>query len=132
MAEQDNTAAAKQAYQNFMTGNIAGLLDALAEDIKWELPEIENVPFARTYNGRAGAADFFRQLGENQDPLTFNQREFIAQGDKVVVLGDYVWKVKKNGREFKGDFAHVFTFKDGKAVAFKEFVDTAVISAAYK
>lgn len=132
MAEQDNTAAAKQAYQNFMTGNIAALLDSLAEDIDWVLPEIENVPFARAYKGQAGAADFFKQLGENQEPLAFNQREFIAQGDKVVVLGDYVWKVKKNGREFKGDFAHVFTFKDGKTIEFKEYVDTAVISAAYK
>lgn len=132
MAEQDNTAAAKQAYQNFMTGNIAALLDSFAEDINWELPEVENVPFARTYKGRAGVADFFKQLGENQDPVAFNQREFIAQGDKVVVLGDYVWKVKKNGREFRGDYAHVFTFKDGKAVAFKEYMDTGVLGAAYK
>ena len=132
MAEQDNTAAAKQNYQDFMTGNIDGLLDSFAEDIEWELPETENVPFARTYKGRAGAADFFKQLGEHQDPVSFNPREFIAQGDKVVVLGDYAWKVKKNGREFKGDFAHVFTYKDGKAIAFKEYLDTAAISAAYK
>ena len=132
MSEQDNVAAAQRGYEYFMSGDIPSLVNIFADDVVWALPKIENVPFSGKHTGRAAVAEFFRLVGENQEALSFNRESFVAQGEKVVVLGNYVWKVKATGREFSGDFAHVFTFRDGKAVAFNEFLDSAALAAAYK
>jgi hypothetical protein len=132
MSEQDNIRLAQQAYNNFKTGNIEALLNLVADDIDWQLPEVANVPFAGKRRGRAEVAEFFASVNRTQEPLQFEPREFVAQGDQVVSLGHYQWRVKDTNREFASDFAHVFTIRDGKITGFREFFDTARAAAAYQ
>ncbi len=132
MSEQDNVGVVQQAYQNFKTGDIDALLGQMADDIDWRLPDIENVPFAGRRQGRAGVSQFFSTLAETQDALQFEPREFIAQGDKVVSLGQYTWRIKSSGREYGGDFAHVFTIRDGRIAGFHEYMDTAAAAEAFR
>jgi uncharacterized protein len=132
MSEQDNVAIVNQAYTHFKNGNIPALVAQCTDDIEWRLPEIEGVPFARTFNGPSGVAEFFALIDENQEPLSFEPRETIAQEDKVASLGAYHWRVKSTGREFRSDFCHLFTIRDGKISAFHEFTDTAAAANAYR
>jgi ketosteroid isomerase-like protein len=132
MGEQENTAVARQAYENFRTGDTGALLGQMAEDIDWRLPDIAGVPFAGARRGTGQVAEFFSTLADVQDVLSFEPREFVAQGERVVALGDYRWRVRKNGREYGGGFAHVFTVRDGKVVAFHEYMDTAAAAEAFK
>ena len=131
MSEQ-NKAIVQQAYNNFKTGDIEGLLNLMSDDITWTLPEMQGVPFSGKRTGRASIAEFFDSVGSSQEVLSFEPRELIAEGDKVVALGSYSWRVKANGREFGGDFAHVWTIQDGKAVVFQEYMDTAVAVSAHQ
>lgn len=132
MSEQDNIAIVQQAYQNFKTGDIQALLNQLSDDVDWRLPEIESVPFAGKYQGREQVGRFFSTLGESQESLQFEPNDFIAQGEKVVSLGQYRWRVRSTGREYEGDFAHVFTIRDGKVTGFQEYTDTAAAVTAYQ
>ena len=132
MSEQDNIAVVQKAYNNFKTGDIEGLVNLCTENITWQLTEVEGVPFTGKRNGRASVKEFFATVERDQDVIEFEPREFIAQGDKVISLGDYKWRVKDTGREFASDFAHVFTVRDGKIVAFREYFDTAAVAAAYQ
>jgi len=132
MSEQDNVRVVEQAYQNFKSGNIEALLGQMSDNVEWQLPEIENVSFSGLKHGREGVSEFFSQLAEQQDVLAFEPREFIAQGDKVVALGSYNWRVKATGRNFGGDWAHVFTIRDDKITGFHEYMDTAAAAEAYK
>ena len=91
------------------------------------------MPFATgKRSGREQAGQFFASLADSQDVKTFEPREFIAQGEKVVALGSYSWRVKSTGREYEGDWAHVFTIRDGKIAGFQEYTDTAAIADAYQ
>jgi uncharacterized protein len=132
MSEQAKTAIVQQAYNNFKTRNIQELLDQMSDDVSWQLPEIEGVPLAGKRTGRDGVSDFFATLARDQDVVEFELREFVAQGDKVVSLGHYQWRVKANGREYASDFVHIFTVRDGKITGFREHFDTAVVAAAYQ
>ena len=132
MSEQDNTAIVREAYNNFKKGDIAALLDLLPDNVTWQLPEIEGVPFAGKRTGRSSVAEFVQGVEANQETLQFEPREFIAQGDKVIALGHYRWRVKSTGREYASDFAHVFTLRDGKIVGFQEYTDTASAARAYQ
>ena len=132
MNEQENTRLAQQVYENFKRGDIKALLNLLSEDIEWQLPEIENVPFAGKRRGHEEMGQFFESLVDTQEFQHFDPREFIARGDKVLALGHYACRVKSTGREFGGDFAHVFTVDDGKVVRFHEYMDTAAVAAAHR
>jgi ketosteroid isomerase-like protein len=132
MSEQDNVEVVKRAYENFKTGDIGALLGQMAEDVDWRLPEIEGAPFAGARKGRGQVSEFFKSLADSQDSLSFEPREFVAQGDKVVALGVYNWRVKATGREYGGDWAHVFTVRDGKVVGFHEYMDSAKAEAAFR
>ena len=116
MSDQDNVEVVKRAYENFKTGDIGALMGQMSEDVDWRLPQIEGVPFSGGRKGRGQVSEFFSTLADSQDSVSFEPREFVAQGDKVVALGTYRWRVKKNGREYGGDWAHVFTVRDGKIV----------------
>jgi ketosteroid isomerase-like protein len=129
---KQNTAIAQQAYENFKTGNIQALLDQLSDDVTWQLPEIKGVPLAGKRTGRDDVRDFFATVARDQEVLEFEPLEAVAQGDKVVSLGHYKWRVKETGREFESDFVHVFTIRQGKIVAFREHFDSAVVAAAYQ
>jgi ketosteroid isomerase-like protein len=59
MSEQENVNLVQQIYDDFKTGNIEGLLSKIDPNIVWELPEIQNVPFAGKRDGRDAVADFF-------------------------------------------------------------------------
>ncbi|MBV9865451.1 MAG: nuclear transport factor 2 family protein [Abitibacteriaceae bacterium] len=131
MQEQETTRLVQQAYQNFKTGDIPALLNLLTDEVQWHLPDIENVPFSGRRQGRAKVAEFFSLLASQQEVLQFEPREFVAQGDKVVALGYYWWRAKATGREYGGDFAHVFTVQDGRVSHFHEYMDTAAAAHAH-
>jgi ketosteroid isomerase-like protein len=40
--------------------------------------------------------------------------------------------IKKTGRTMASEFVHIFTFRDGKVVRFREFLDTAQLAEAYR
>jgi ketosteroid isomerase-like protein len=131
MSEQ-NKQLVRQAYENFKSADIQSLLGLMSDDVEWQLPETENVPFAGKRSGREQVGQFFQILADSQDVLQFEPQEFIAEGEKVVSLGHYLWRAKASGREYGGDWAHVFTIRDGKIVGFQEFMDTAAAAAAYQ
>jgi ketosteroid isomerase-like protein len=55
----------------------------------------------------------------------------MAEGDKVVALGSYSWRVRSTKQKYKSDFAHVWTFSNGKVIAFQEYFDTAALRDAF-
>jgi len=132
MSPQDNTKIVQQAYADFKAGNIPSLLELVSDGVEWILPDVAGVDVSGTRRGRAGVADFFKTLDQSQEVVRFESREFVAQGDKVVVLGSYTFRVKGTRRQFTSDWAHVFTLQNGKIVRFQEHTDTAAVAVAYQ
>ncbi len=131
MSEQENVKIAKQAYEFFKGGDIESLLGLYAEDVQWQTPDTENVPHSGKRAGLASVREFISLVNENSEAIEFEPQEFIAQNDKVVVLGHFRWRVKRTGKEYESDWAHVVTIRDGKIKSFQEYLDTAAASRAY-
>jgi uncharacterized protein len=132
MNEQENTKVVQQAYQYFKSGNIEGVLSLISDDADWRLPKVENMPHSGTRKGLAQITEFFSILADVQDAKIFDPNQFIAQGDRVVALGHYLWLVKRTNREYESDFVHVFTVRDGKITGFDEYFDTTLATMAYQ
>ena len=132
MAEQENTAVVRGMYERFKAGDIDAMLTGMTQDIEWQLPEIAGVPFSGKRQGHDSIREFFASVVELQDVDEMELDAVIAQGDAVVVLGHYTWRVKSTGRGFTSDFAHAFQMTGGKVARFQEFLDTALAAAAYQ
>jgi ketosteroid isomerase-like protein len=130
---QENIDLVKEGYAAFARGDIEAILADYSDDIIWE-PVIgagPHVPTAGIRRGKAAVREFFRILAETTDFERFEAQEFIAQGDKVVVLGTYAAIPRSTGRRHASDWVMVFTIADGRVVSFREFSDSAGINAAY-
>ena len=131
MSEQ-NKALVRQAYDNFKAGRIDRLLGLMSPDISWTLPQVRGVPFGGRMRGLAGVGEFFVMVNTFQANHHFETPTLIAEGDKVVVLGSYSWQLRATKKEFSSDFAHVWTFRNGKIITFQEYTDTAALGYAYQ
>src|ERR1043166_8231757 len=133
MSEQENVKTVQDAYAAFSRGDINAILELLAEDVSWTVPGPGDiVPFAGRYEGREGVGRFFAALDGAESVERFEPQEFIAQGDKVVVLGHYIGRIRANGQADDIEFLHVFTVRDGKIAGYRQYNDTAPSIAAYR
>jgi len=132
MSESENTALVQQAYALFGRGDIPGLMKLMSPDVVWDIMKVENVPFTGRFPGVDGVQRFFGTLAGTVDILKFEAQEFIAQRDKVVVLGESLFKTKDGGREFANKWAHVITVANGKLKHFQDYGDTAAAEKAFR
>ena len=131
MNEQENTKLAARMYETFMAGDVEGFLNLFSDDAGWQSPEIENVPLNGKFSGRENLAGFISGIDEYEEFLKMEPTEFIAQGDRIVVLGNFTARSKKTNKQYATDFAHIVTVKDGKITNFYEFFDNAAAGRAH-
>ena len=132
MNAQENKRLVMEGYQLFQKGDIPGLLQMYHDDALWIEPDVEHVPFAGLHTGKSEIARFFQELDQATQPLRFIPKEFIAEGDKVIVLGEASWLVRNTGRTYDNAWVHVFTLRDGKVSRFEDYHDTAASERAFR
>ena len=108
-------------------GDMQALLALCAEDIEWIIPG-EGWPLAGTYRGHAGLSDLLEK-SEKLETST-EPREFIAQGDRVIVAGFASGKVIATNKTFKDDWVFAITVQNGKLKRIREYIDTQALAQA--
>ena len=129
MNEQQNLSIVRNGYDAFGRGDIPGLLSLLDDQVVWVTPGPADLPNSGTRKGHDGVQQFFQALSDLVDIVRFEPKEFIAQGDRVVVIGDDTARVKATGRTVEFRWVHAFTVLNGKVVAFEEYGDVSALVA---
>jgi uncharacterized protein len=130
MSDPTNVDVVKRFYGAFGRGDIPTALGLLADDVEWTFQAPSVIPFAGTRRGREGVAQFFSLVGETLEFQQFEPREFVGQGDTVVVLGYERNLIKPTGRTFEQEWAHVYTLRDGKIAKHQGSENTAAYVVA--
>ena len=125
MNEQQNLEIVRRGYEAFGRGDIETLLGLFDEQIVWRTPGPAELPTAGTRRGRQQVAEFFAALNQILEIQRFEPRAFLADADRVVVLGTESARVKATGTVLDHNWAHAFTMRDGKVVEFEEYLDTS-------
>jgi len=101
--ETQNTKVVQDAYAAFTRGDVQALLGCFADDIVWTAVYGTGslVPTSGVRRGKAAVAEFFRQVAANVNFSTFEPKQFVAAGDKVVALGHYT-ATTPIGKSFEG------------------------------
>jgi ketosteroid isomerase-like protein len=125
MSEQQNLDAVRGIYAAFGRGDLEAILAALDPQVSWRTPGAPDLPTAGLRRGVPAVRDFFGLLLNTFDIVDFQPQDFLAAGDKVVVLGTSRDGPKGSGRLVDFRWVHVFTFRNGKIVAFEEPADVS-------
>ena len=105
------------------------LLALVAEDIEWIIPG-EDWPLAGTHRGRAELAAVLQKASEEVETTYPKPPEFLAQGDRVMVVGVATGKIKATNRPFRDDWVFDITVRDGKVTNIREYIDTQALARA--
>ena len=125
MNQRSNLEIVEEGYAAFGRGDIPALLDLMDANVLWDVAGPTEMPWAGSFRGHAGLQEFFGTLDAELDIETFEPRTFVADGDKVVVLGFEKARSKHTGRTYEAHWAHAFTLSGGVVTSFREFTDTA-------
>ena len=119
-----NVAVARAAYEAFAREDMAGVYAAMDDEIVWH--EAQGLPHGGVYRGLAAVrAEIFEPIDASWwDGFAATPDEFVDAGDHVLVLGRYTATARATGRRLDVPFAHVWRFRDGRAVEFRQFTDT--------
>ncbi len=129
MSIQENVQIVKDFFAAIGSRDKQGLLALVAKDIEWIIPG-EDWPLAGTHRGHAGVADVLQKANETVETSFPEPPEFIAQGDRVLVVGFATGRVKATNKRFKDDWVFDVTVRDGKVTKIREYIDTQALARA--
>ena len=128
MSTEKNVQTVKEFFAAIGRGDKEGLLALVAEDIEWIIPG-KDWPLAGTRHGHAGLADLLETASRSMETST-EPREFVAQGDRVLVAGFAKGKVKATNKTFEDDWVFAITVRDGRLTNIREYIDTQALARA--
>jgi ketosteroid isomerase-like protein len=131
----DNVAKLKSAYRQWHEskgGSVKAWLDLMADDVRcYSLaagtPQAE---FTAPITSKKDFERYFKGLLEDWEMIHYTTGDFIAEGERVAMLGSTGWRNRRTGRVLDTPKADFWTFRDGKIVEFHELYNTAALIAA--
>jgi ketosteroid isomerase-like protein len=129
MSIEKNVQTVKEFLAALGSRDKQGLLALSAEDIEWIIPG-EGWPLAGTHRGHAGLANLLEQANETVETSFAEPPEFIAQGDRVVVVGFATGRIKATNRTFEDRWVFAITVRNGKLRNIREYIDTQALARA--
>ena len=128
MSPEQNGQTVKDFFAAIGRGDRKGLLALAAEDIEWIIPG-EDWPLAGTRHGHSGLADLLETASKSIETST-EPREFVAQGDRVLVVGFARGTIKATNKTFEDNWIFAITVRDGKLTSIREYIDTQALARA--
>ena len=129
MSIEKNIQTVKDFFAAIGRGDRQALLALVAEDIKWIIPG-EDWPLAGTHRGHTGLADVLQKASEAVETSFPEPPEFVAQGDRVLVVGFAKRTIKATNRTFEDHWVFAITVRDGKLTNIREYIDTQALARA--
>jgi ketosteroid isomerase-like protein len=129
MSTQENVQIVKDFFAALGRRDKQGLLALSAEDIEWIVPG-EDWPLAGTHRGHAGLENLLQKANETVETSYPEPPEFIAQGDRVLVVGFTTGRIKATNRKFEDHWVFDITIRNGKLTNVREYIDTQALARA--
>jgi ketosteroid isomerase-like protein len=129
MSIEENGRVVKDFFAAMGGGDRKRLLALVAEDIEWIIPG-KDWPLAGTHRGHAGLAALLQKASDTVETSFPEPPEFVAQGDRVLVVGFATGKVKATNKSFDDDWVFAITVRDSKVMMIREYVDTQALARA--
>jgi len=129
MSIEKNVQIVKDFFAAIGSYNEHDLLALVSEDIEWIIPG-DGWPLAGTHRGHAELAAVLKKASEEVETTYPEPPEFVAQGDRVLVVGVATGKIKATNKPFKDNWVFDITVRNGKVTKIREYIDTQALARA--
>ncbi|WP_250464424.1 nuclear transport factor 2 family protein [Caballeronia sp. GAFFF2] len=128
MNAQANVQVVKDFFAALGSGDKQALLAISAEDIEWIVPG--EWALAGTHRGHEDLANLLQKASEMVDTSYPAPPEFVAQGDRVLVVGFATGRIKATNKTFEDHWIFAITVRNGKVASIREYIDTLALARA--
>ena len=124
-----NAALLRQAYDAYNREGIDGVLGYLDPEVEWRNPA--DSPIAGVFVGHEGVLDWQRQVSEVFEDMHFEPEriEDLPDGRSLAFVR-FRFRVPTSETETEVPFAHLVTWRDGKATEFTMYTSQAAAREA--
>jgi len=129
MSNEENVQIVKSFFAAMGSYSEQDLLELAADDVEWIIPG-DGWALAGTHRGHEGLAAVLKTASEEVETTYPKPPEFVAQGDRVLVIGVATGTIKATGRPFKDAWVFDIIVRDGKVARIQEYIDTQALAQA--
>jgi ketosteroid isomerase-like protein len=124
--------AVVQAIHMSEAGVIAAVRQcgALAEDVEWEVPGPDVLPFVGTWKGVDGLWQLERLVNKAVRHERVELTKYLVSGNDVAAVFDVEGYARGTGRPFKTEVFRLYTLEEGRIVRIRSVYDTAAVVEA--
>jgi len=123
----NNISTIQSVYDAFGRGDVAAILDKLADDVDWASEASRPVaPWHGPHKGKAEVPHFFQSLADTVDVTDFTILSIAANDTDVMVVIRFAMFVRATGKQGQMELHHWWQFQDGKIVRYRGTEDTAL------
>jgi ketosteroid isomerase-like protein len=121
--------AVQTLYRAFAVRDRNVIFELLHDQVEWV--QNEGFPGGGRHVGAVHVLDdVLSQFRRDWTDFGAHVQEWIADGDRVVAIGEYRGTFSTTGCPVVAAFAHVYTVTNSKIVRFRQFTDTAMFVRA--
>jgi limonene-1,2-epoxide hydrolase len=122
MAPNTNVEIARRIMEAFNDEGVEGVLPFYDDDCEVYDPD---VPGNRSYRGKEGLRAFLNLVLTGSEQTEIIDFELLPAGDRVVALNRTYYRGEGGAPEVEVRDAHTMTFRDGKVVYWRLYIDRA-------
>jgi ketosteroid isomerase-like protein len=124
MTESENVALVRAIIESFGAGDLDFPFAHYDPEVVWENFMPAPAGMDEVYEGHDGVRRFWRQWLGPWEHMEFEQEDYFDAGDKVVVFQRMNARGRTSGVDLDfGDYAQLWTIRDGKVVGMKFYAD---------
>lgn len=134
VSDPNNVTTIDNLYKAFAVGDIPTVLGGMDVNIVWNEAESNRYADGNPYTGPDAVLNgVFARIGAEYEYFKLEDIKLHEMSNnQVLATLRYDAKVKKNGTTYNAQVGHLWTLKDGKVVAFQQFLDTKKVADAEK
>ena len=121
----------KAIYEAFDKGDAAAMMASFDDEILWAYPDTVFYAEGSPFRGPTEVFNkVFLRLATEWEQFKVQPVEFIAEGDRVVVLARETGIFRETNKAIDIDAVHIWTIRDGRAIEFSAITDTLAFHRA--
>ena len=114
-------------YEKFGKGDVPGILEGSTDEVIFDIQDRMFDSKPRLFKGKAGAGQFFQELGGKFQYTKFQPVRFVADGDDVFILVEAEYKHLPTGKMYASTYTHHFKVTNGKIAFFRGVDDFQMV-----
>ena len=129
MSTEENVHILKDFLAAMGRGDKQALLALASEEMEWIIPG-EDWPLAGTHRGHDGLEAVLQKASREIEMTYPKPPEFVAQGNRILVIGTATGTIKATKKPFKDDWVFDVNLQNGKVTRIREYIDTQALARA--